>query len=240
LFLRGWGIVAAVFLVVAGVLWGSAQSTGRSADLLERYGVETIAVVVDRATERRTDSEGRTTTAHVLTLRFTPANSAPVEIRRTVPRNVYDQATLGTEQPLRYVEHDPTIVEFEAGETRGTSRVLWIVSVVAALVGTYAAQRRGRMLLSVRRAVVSGEAREARVTANDVTNTRINREVQHRIAWIDARGNTGRSGLIGAGRAAAFPVGSVVVVWADPRTGRTWWQDELVSSQPRSSWRRRT
>lgn len=228
LFFRGWGLFPPVLLFAGSLFLLGGLSLGRDADLLERYGVEAVGEVTDRRIERSTDSDGRTTTRHYLIVSYTPPNRDPLTARRSVSRAEYERIENGTPQTLRYVEHDPRIVEFAAGQTRGGSRVLTSVAVALLLLCAFFVVLQLRKVRSVHRAVTYGEAREARVTDNGPTNVRVNRAPLHRLAWVDARGATGTSATMPARRAMSFPAGTVITVWEDPRTGRTWWQEDIA------------
>ena len=79
--------------------------------------------------------------------------------------------------------------------------------------------------VSMWRAARSGEIRQAVVTGRDSSNWMSNGAPLVRIIWSDATGVSGRSRL---GHAHHFPApGTRIIVYADPRTGRTWWEEEL-------------
>jgi hypothetical protein len=75
------------------------------------------------------------------------------------------------------------------------------------------------------RAASRGEVREARVTAHARAGRR--RGAPRRLAWCDARGARGQSRPRPEGALDRWPVGSVVVVYADPLTGHGWWEEDL-------------
>ncbi len=75
------------------------------------------------------------------------------------------------------------------------------------------------------RAARQGEVREARVTAHARAGRR--RGAPRRLSWCDARGRRGQSRPRPEGGLEPWPVGSVVVVYADPLTGRGWWEEDL-------------
>lgn len=80
--------------------------------------------------------------------------------------------------------------------------------------------REGGRARAAVRALRRGEVREARVTGHETMDGRI-----WRMVWIDAADETGRS-MEGA-QGDMRPVGSVIVVYADPVTGATWWEEDL-------------
>jgi hypothetical protein len=75
------------------------------------------------------------------------------------------------------------------------------------------------------RATRRGEVREARVTSHARAGRR--RGAPRRLAWSDARGVRGQSRPRADGALDPWPVGSVIVVYADPLTGRGWWEEDL-------------
>ncbi|MFN6979449.1 MAG: hypothetical protein ACK4OP_15060, partial [Gemmobacter sp.] len=77
----------------------------------------------------------------------------------------------------------------------------------------------GRARAAVR-ALRTGEAREARVTGHETADGQT-----WRMAWIDAAGQAGRS--MGGPPEGLRPVGTIIVVYADPVTGSTWWDEDL-------------
>jgi hypothetical protein len=96
-----------------------------------------------------------------------------------------------------------------------------IAFIGGALVGVW----RLSDTVSMWRAARSGEIRQAVVTGRDSSNWMSNGAPLVRIIWSDATGVSGRSRL---GHAHHFPApGTRIIVYADPRTGRTWWEEEL-------------
>jgi hypothetical protein len=78
---------------------------------------------------------------------------------------------------------------------------------------------------SMWRAARKGEVRQAVVTRHDTSKWTSNGLPLVRMVWSDATGATGCSR---SGHSHTFPEAkSKIIVYADPRTGRTWWEDDL-------------
>ena len=197
----------------------------RTAELLEVYGTEGIATVIDREIVRTRDNEGRTRTQYYISYRFQPTTGPEVSARRAVSRATYDALPLDAGVPVRYVEHDPDVNEIEPGSADSAARVLALIATIAAIVGLGLAVWIGRRKASLFRAARYGEVRQARVTGHIETNTRVNGRRQYRMAWVDALGQQGQSGMFRHEK--LLPTGSVIVVYVDGKTGRGWWEEEL-------------
>lgn len=79
--------------------------------------------------------------------------------------------------------------------------------------------------LSMWRAARAGEIRQAVVTSKSPSLWYSNGVPLMRMVWRDASGASGQSRL---GHAHRFPgPNTKIIVYADPKTGRTWWEDEL-------------
>jgi len=225
LFTRHFIWLPVIPLLVAAVLGAFALHELRTAELLDIYGIEAVATVVDRDIRRTRDSEGRTRTEYRILYRFQPATGPEITTRRSVSRTRYEAAPAGSEITVRYVGHDPTVNEIEAGSAAWTGWILALVAAPFAAVGLGLTVWIGRRKASLFRAARNGEVRQARVTGHLVSNTQVNGRTQYRMTWVDAGGTHGQSGLFGHERLP--PEGSVIVVYVDGRTGRSWWEEEF-------------
>lgn len=91
--------------------------------------------------------------------------------------------------------------------------------------GMIIAGLRWRGMASMWRAARSGEVRQAVVTSHSETDWRSNGFPLRRMNWQDA---IGAPGSWGPARGDTLPrTGTKIIVYADPRTGRTWWEDKL-------------
>jgi len=211
--------VTAVILLLVG------QSLGRDAALLDLHGAEATATVTDREIVERRDSDGHRSTDYRLRIDFTASSGVRVSDWDSVSRETYDSLQAGDTMPVRYVAHDPAIFEVEPGQTAFSARLFsgigFAILAVAAGIGAFL----GRAIPSKRRAAARGAVREARVTAHLRTNVRVNGRTRWRLTWTDAVGETGRSDM--HRQDDLPPVGNVIVVYLDPRSGRGWWEEDL-------------
>lgn len=212
-------------LVTAAILLALSQSMRTDAARLDLHGVEALATITDREILERRDRDGSVIRDHRLRLSFTGANGERVETWITASRSLYEASAIGTVRTVRHVAHDPTTFELEPGSTASGARVFGWVALATGAGALILAAILGRNLPSLRRAARDGEIREAQVTEHLRSSVRVNGRPRWRMRWVDAAGATGTSGLA---RAEALPpVGSVIVVQVDPRTGRGWWQEDL-------------
>ncbi|MCB1395136.1 MAG: DUF3592 domain-containing protein [Rhodobacter sp.] len=212
-------VVTAVVLLLVG------QSLSHNAALLDLHGADTIATVTDREIVERRDSDGHRSTDYRLRIAFTASNGVRVTDWDSVSRETYDSVQAGDTMPVRYVAHDPAIFEVEPGRTAFSARMFSgfgiVILGIAVAIGAFL----GRHIPSKRRAAARGAVREARVTEHLRSNVRVNGRARWRLSWTDAVGETGRSDLH---RQDDLPsVGSVIVVYLDPRGGRGWWENDL-------------
>lgn len=225
LFTRHFIWLPVIPLLVAAVLGAFSWHQLRTAELLEIYGIEAIATVVDRDIRRTRDSEGRTRTEYRISYRFQPTTGPEISTRRNVSRATYDALPSGAEVTVRYVEHDPGVNEIEPGNAATTGLIAALVATTAGIVGLGLTLWIARRKASLFRAARHGEVRQARVTGREETNTRVNGRRQYRLTWVDALGHEGRSGHFRYERLP--PEGSVIVVYIDGKTGRSWWDEEI-------------
>lgn len=82
-------------------------------------------------------------------------------------------------------------------------------------------------LSSVRRALLHGELREARITEVRELPLRVNRIARYHLSWVDAAGQRGQSLTAPPDLAKRFRVKSRITVYVDPTTERSWWRFQL-------------
>ena len=224
--LRHWGWVPLIPLVVALAFFMGAGSLGTKAQLLESHGVIGEATVLGTQTVVRRDADNNRSTTYYVTYSF-ETRTGSHERRDSVARRFYERSVAGQVIPVRYVEHDPTIAEIEIGATSRSAGWMRFAAGLVLMVGLGLAWVFWRRIGGIIRAALRGELREAHVTAHLDTNVRVNRQPRYKLQWRDARGETGDGGLLSAEALQAWPVGSVIRVYADPKTGRTWWEEDL-------------
>ena len=117
------------------------------------------------------------------------------------------------------------------GENATSSTVLALLSgacVIGAIAYLFYAIKRSASLF---RAAVSGEVREARVEGIRDTGVTVNKVRQFALQWVDAVGQTGESLGHPGDRLDTWPVGSIILVYADPKTGATWWEEDIAPAR---------
>ncbi len=215
-------------LVFALAFGGVGIALSRDVMLLAREGVVVQAQIIDRQIETRRSSDGKTSTYYHVHYSYHPEERAdPITRRQTVSRTLYDRAQPGGQMPVTYAWSSPDRASIDLAHDRLGAWIFGGIGVVAALVslglgGWMIGRKR-----SVLRALRHGELREARVTGIRETNVRKNNVRQYVLDWVDATGATGSSMMDRFTRLSETPVGSVIRVYVDPRTGRGWWEDQV-------------
>ncbi|MDD7971713.1 DUF3592 domain-containing protein [Roseinatronobacter alkalisoli] len=215
-------------LVFALGFGGIALSIGAQVALLAREGVSGDALVIARQIERRRDSDGKETVSYYLRYRYNAEGRAePIEKRQSVSRRLYDRAREGQSIPVTYAWTQPERASVDLRHDRIGLIIFGTIGAIASVVtlglGWWMLGRK----LSIIRALRHGEIREARVTALERTNTEINKQQQYRLEWRDATGAEGRSMMASHNKLAAYPVGDVIIVYIDPKTGTGWWDVQV-------------
>lgn len=223
-----WVLFPLVFAVTFGGIGIHALHEAR---LVDRYGVEGFAVITDRETRTRRDSEGRTQTSYHLSYRFEMEGRASGDIwqegSQSVSQRFYNRHRVGDRVPVVYVPHDPRRSQVEPGRDLILGAVFGGVGAMSLLLtlglGWWMWQRK----LSAIRALQHGEMRQARVTGHSMTSLRVNDQPRYAVDWIDATGARGRTGPLSPKRLALAPIGSTIVIYVDPETDRGWWEEEV-------------
>ena len=210
-----------VFSVIFVIEW-------REAGMLARHGVETEATVERTFTTReRTGSEGRRQTVHNVAYRFELPDGEARTDRLRVSQDYYRAVSQGDRVDLRYLPDDPTTAELEFGRTRRQSVMWGLVALgIAGATGGYGWwlwQRMGAMIRAVRK----GEKRSARVLGMVRSNAQKDDEPLMHLHWIDSAGQEGHSLKYPAETLYPWPRDSEITVYADPRTGQTFWEEDL-------------
>lgn len=213
-----------IALVVALIFGAVAYYQAQNARLLDVYGADAVATVIDRQIHNRRTTEGRQQRSYELQVEFS-ADGRTIRDRKGVSASRYHDSPVGSEIMLRYVVHDPAINEIEPGDTRFLSLLLGGVAGGFALVSAGIGWLVWRRMASLLRAARHGEVREAQVTAHVPSNTTINRQRLEHALWVDAAGQEGRSTRMRTQKLPA--VNSVIAIYIDPRNGRGWWEQDL-------------
>lgn len=215
-------------LIFALAFGGVAISMGAQMILLARDGVTGEAEVIARQIERRRDSDGKESVTYFLRYSYLPEGHAQRLVKRqSVSRRLYDQVQEGQVIPVTYAWTRPERATVDARHDR-FGLILFgvfggIGAVVALGLGGWMISRK----LSVLRALRRGEVREARVTGLRRTNVQKNKVQQYVIDWEDAAGQKGSSMMESQASLLHHPIGSVIVVYIDPKTGRGWWEAQI-------------
>lgn len=220
-----WVALPLVFALVFG---GVAVAMGAQMALLARNGVTGEAQVLERQIERRRSSDGNESTTYFLRYRFTPLGHAGAIVKRqSVSRSLYQSVSEGESIPVVYAWNQPERASVDLRHDRFGLILFGSFGGIGALVALGLGGWMLRRKLSVIRALRRGEVREARVTGLRRVNVRKNKRQQYVLDWIDAVGDTGSSMMGDPDAFDAYPVGSVIVVYVDPHTGRGWWEVQL-------------
>lgn len=219
-----WLGVPVLFTLIFG---GIGLVELRKSLLIGRDGVVIEGVVVAKWIDR-TERDGRTEETHRLRYEYTPPERGTVLTRtENVSVQRYRRVSVGDPIEVHYVWSRPDIATLDPGRDRFGAVLFSFFAVIAGCVSLgFAIWMIGRKLSAIR-ALRAGEVREARVTGHHQTNTQINKVWQYQLEWVDAAGVTGRSLMAPMSKLAAYPVGSVIVIYVDPKTGRGWWDVQI-------------
>jgi hypothetical protein len=211
-------------LVVTLVFVAISRSETSRARALDAFGVDAFALVtrLDQRIRRERDGDR---TEYFVHFSFQPVSGPPVVLSRSISRSRYLELREGDEIPIRYVAHDPGVTEFAAGERAAAGFWSFWLAVAAGSATLGSAIWALRRKMAVLRAAWTGEVRQAEVTAHLASGTRINSVLQFRLAWRDALGVEGKSGLFDPARLP--PPGTVIVVYIDPKSGKGFWDAEF-------------
>lgn len=202
------GFLAVVLWLITVLIW------------LEGGGVETTGLVTGKALQGAPDSPDR-----ILFLRYDTADGRQIEAGGHVSRAVFDGLEEGDRVLLRYRRGAPEAFAVEGGRAEWLESALFGLVLSGALGGwIWFAGGRAQSAL---RAVREGEVRQARVTEHAGTGVTVNGKARFRLVWRDATARRGQSRLVDAETLRAHPVGSLLVVYADPDSNRVWWEHDL-------------
>lgn len=195
------------------------------ARLLENHGVDGVAVVTNRDIRVRRDSNNGERRDFRLFYTFDAGLGEIVSSYRAVNAARYHATAIGDEIPVRYVSFRPDIHEIEEGTSQLISVVFGLVSVVTGLGALGSGAWVWRRKASLIRAARSGPVCEARVEGHVPSNVTVNNRRLMQARWLDAMGATGQTAPARDDRLPA--VGSVIVVYVDPKSGRGWWEGDF-------------
>ena len=219
----GIGLVLTVaFSVVFVITSGEARK-------LATHGVDTQATVQRTYTTTRRDSEGRRQTVYRVEYRFELPDGETRTDRMDVSQGYHRAVSEGDRVDLRYLPSDPGAAELEPGRQRRQS-ILWGLAALLVAGGTggygwWLWQRVGAMI----RAARQGEKRNARVLGMIDSKARQNDTPLMQLHWIDDAYQEGHSLKYPADALAPWPRDSEITVYADPKTGQTFWEEDIAA-----------
>jgi hypothetical protein len=214
-------------LAFAAIFGGIGVMELNKSLLLAREGVQVDGVVVAKWVDIVERDKGVERT-HRIRYEYTPAERGTVITRtENVSEKRYRRESVGTPIVVHYAWSQPDKATLDPRRDRFGAVIFSFFAVIAGAVGLgLAIWMIGRKMSAIR-ALRHGEVREARVTGHHQTSTQVNKVWQFQMEWVDAAGTKGRSLMAPMSKLAAYPVGSVIVVYVDPKTGRGWWDVQV-------------
>ncbi|MFN4058303.1 MAG: DUF3592 domain-containing protein [Roseinatronobacter sp.] len=197
------------------------------ANLLAREGVETVGTVLTKRIQRESTRDGERLT-YFLRYSYLPEGGLdPISRETSVSQTFYTAAEIGSPVRVVYAWSEPDQSSLDPSQDR-IGGWIFLSFGTAALLGSlgFGGWIIGRKL-SILRALRHGEVREARVLGLRATNVSKGKATQYILDWVDAAGQSGSSMMASHGKLAAYPVGAVIVVYIDPKTGRGWWDVQI-------------
>lgn len=220
----GWGLIPVVLVVLVLMIPAAPPAPPGPVveEVVERVPLELTIVAMQVLPPSPYDGA-----AHMVTYTWRDADGVLQTDTEEVSPDIYAGLQVGSRVHTSVEQTRSRTVLPETQDTGGDTplRVMQAIMGLAGLAGAACVLTVGRGVLSAIRAARDGEIREARVTAHHDANFHVNRVGMFRAEWTDATGQSGRSRL--RAQAALPPPGSVIVVCADPRTGRTWWTGDI-------------
>jgi hypothetical protein len=219
-----WVGIPLFFAVVFGTI-GTMEL--QKALLIAREGVVVEGIVVHKWIDR-TQRDGRDDLTHRIRYEYIPVERGTVLTRtENVSEQRYRREKVGEPILVHYAWSQPDKATLDPRRDRFGAVIFSFFAVLAGCVGLGLAVWMVGRKLSAIRALRHGEVREARVTGHQQTSTQVNKVWQYHLLWLDAAGVEGRSLMAPMSKLAAYPVGSVIVVYIDPKTGKGWWDVQV-------------
>ena len=214
-------------LLFAGIFGTFGLLELQKSILIAREGVVIEGIVVQKWIDR-TQRDGREELTHRIRYEYTPPERGTVLTRtENVSEQRYRRERVGGPIDVHYAWSSPDKATLDPKRDRFGAVLFSFFGLIAAIVALGMAIWMVGRKLSAIRALRWGEVRQARVTGHRQTNTQVNKVWQYQLEWVDAAGTTGRSLMAPLAKLQAYPVGSVIVVYVDPKTGRGWWDVQV-------------
>ena len=226
---RLFGTFPFVLLVLGTGLGVFAQGERSNAAWIAAEGVSVLATVTDKEADRRSGDEAD---SYYVTFLMPRGESAMQSGRTNVERSYYEEVAIGDEVPVTYVPSRPNVIEVTQG---GAASAAWTLTLMSAATLVAFCALLGRAVyraFGALRAAQSGEFRQAVVTDRRKTGSsgggKGRSTIEYgRIEWRDAAGGTGRSLSSPLAKLQDYPEGTGITVLDDPKTGRSWWCQDL-------------
>jgi hypothetical protein len=216
-------LVAIPMLLLIPITYALNEDT-EHAEMLKVYGSDAIATVFDK--EAVVTSNGETTeTYYYVDYSFTVRDGESYEAFDSVTFDFFDLIRIGQTTPVRYVSHDPSISQIDAAMSAenifASKLAIGILSLISTglfvwVIWHFSSASRAARLGVIRKTFVTGHL-----------NTSIKNGTVTVLEWNNANGEYTKSGTITIAQMRANPIGSEITVYDDPKTGRSWWEEEL-------------
>ncbi|MGZ9811055.1 hypothetical protein ACXN5S_11375 [Pseudoroseicyclus sp. H15] len=220
------------FAVAVGLLLLARMEAG-DARLLAEEGVRVEAEVMSKRSEDVYDND---VDRYFLTLQM-PRGDDLQAAETEVEPGLYDSAEIGDRIEVTYAPSRPSLIDIEAGASRGQARTFTILAGLAALFGLAMIGSGLRRVASGLRAARKGERVTARVTevvrAGRVTVTKGGRRhttMLSRLRWAGPDETKGKSLSYPEVSLACFKEGSAIRLAIDPKGGTPWWWGDLTGA----------
>lgn len=228
--------VPVLMLVVAIALFGAARQMAIEARLLAEEGVDTVAQVTGKERRRHTDSDGNVSYSYHLRYTFTTIAGESIRGTQSVSRRLHDSVGIGSRIPVRYVPSRPGLNRVEAEQTLPARLAMNIGSSLlllgAGFVFWYLLGETRAMLRAVRHGH-SGRAQVIAWKELQGKHSKSGKKPWQMMEWRDhANNHRGKTWPKKPALAQAFPPGSEITVWYDPRGDRGFWEWEIWYWRP--------
>lgn len=143
-----------------------------------------------------------------------------------VPEAFYNEVSVGSEYPVRYLRADPGVVDLQPRQSRTAGNVLRFIALGLGILGLVTLWRFGTQTNAAILARRDGQKRMATVIAVRDTGVRINGRAQGRLVWREEGGETGESLMRDRGQLEhLYKPGDPVVVFRRDRD--VFWEGDV-------------
>ena len=220
-----------VVLMLALVLFGVGGAKAYRAYQFETHGVLAEATVTRKERRERRDSDGNLKITLFVSYSYLPLGGVGLVSRRVeVGSRFYNSVREGGSFTVRYLPDRPRTHEMGVGATRQSAEETAGLGLLALVGAGGLGLFFGGRAVPLMRALSRGQVRRAEVIAHVAKPSR-RKDTGGRygkVRWRDETGAEGESGWVPMLDVASHPVGCRITVLVDPRSGRTWWEEELA------------